>query len=81
MQNCVMVSWVISLLVQSRHKIACISDLVKMRQQRYPVIFWPIRIFISHKNPFTALIVSSLVLPREIERDTEVVIDAQLLWF
>lgn len=78
MRNCAAVSRFLSLPVRGRHKIVCTSDLVKMCQQRYPGISWPIRIFIFHKNPFKGLICLSLVLPREMERDIEVVIDVQL---
>lgn len=81
MHNCATVSRSLSLPVQSRHKITCISVLVKMCQQRYPAISWPIKIFIFHKNPFKDLVSLSLVLPREMESDIEVVIDAQLNWF
>lgn len=80
MSDYVKVSWFLSLRVQSRHKIACTCDLVKMCQQRYPVISWPIKIFISCKNPFKGLICLSLVLPGETERDLKVAQDAQLRW-
>lgn len=81
MHNCAMVSRFLSLPVQSRHKIECTSDLVKICQQRYSVISWPIKILIFHKNPFKGLISLSLVLPREMGRDIEVVMDAQMNWF
>jgi len=79
--GCGMVSCFLSLPGQSRRKTACTSELVMVFLQRYPLISWPDKIFISRKNPFKALIYLSLILLREMERDVKIVIDAQLHWF